>query len=120
MNGVVRGAIELASSSAIAARGFKDLFSPAPGCDAIRCSGHIDGLLVAPAAPGAVFASGPPRPQLRICTDAGRVLAFSWRFGLSVGQQALYPVLVRFVHHRGLAQVHLAFAALARQVMRNR
>ena len=48
INGVVRGAIKLASSSAVASRGFEDLFASAPGCDAVRRSGHIDGLLVAP------------------------------------------------------------------------
>ncbi len=63
VDGVVRGAIQLASPSPVPASGLQYFLSPASRSDAVRRSWHVDGLLVRLQVVRAASASCPVRAE---------------------------------------------------------
>ena len=95
IDGVVRGAIKLASPSTIPACGLQYFLSSASRSDAVRRSWHVHGLLVAPGSVRAVSASGPARPEReshgRVAGPTGsRFRTVSWEAGAEPGPGRIY------------------------------
>lgn len=95
IDGVVRGAIKLASPSTIPACGLQYFLSSASRSDAVRRSWHVDGLLVAPGSVRAVSASGPAEPEPQKPRQDGgshrkSVGTVSWEAGAERGPGRIY------------------------------